>query len=230
MSEATPDAVLFDIDGTLVDSTYHHALAWHRAFAGRGLTVPFWRIHRTIGMGGDRLVAEVAGDEVEAEHGDALREAWAEEYAELEGEVPALAGATELVRRLTADGYLVALASSGQRGFSERAAEKARIGDRVALLTSADDADESKPHPDILATTLDRLREDRPVRRAVVVGDTPYDVEAARRIGLPCLAVLTGGYSRAELEGAGAALVVESLTELLDLDWAAHLGTPQGSG
>lgn len=222
--EARPgDVILFDIDGTLVDSTYHHALAWHRALVRSGITAPVWRIHRTIGMGGDKLVAEVAGPEAESEHGDEARDAWHEEYTALVDEVPALPGATELVRSVHRAGYQVALASSGARGFSEKAVATLGIEDCLAVLTSADDAEESKPEPDILSATLERLE----VGRAVLVGDTPYDVEAAARLGLRCVAVLTGGYSRAELEESGASLVVESLTELTDLDWSTHLKNPQ---
>jgi HAD superfamily hydrolase (TIGR01509 family) len=215
-------AVLFDIDGTLIDSTYHHALAWHRAFTRCDVAVPLWKVHRAIGMGGDKLVAHVAGDDVEKEHGDALREGWEEEYAEVLPEIRPLPGASELVRRVAEQGYVVALASSGKKQFSEDAVKTLAIEDQVEVLTSADDAEESKPEPDILASTLGRLD----VTRAAFVGDTPYDVEAAARIGMRTVAVLTGGFSREELEGAGAAVVVEALTEVLDLDWDELLREP----
>ena len=216
-------AILFDIDGTLVDSTYHHALAWHRAFQRYDVKAPMWRVHRTIGMGGDKLVAHVAGDDVERDHGDDLRAAWEEEYAGLVDEVPALPGATDLVRQLAAAGHTVALASSGAERFSKRAVELLGIDDDVAAMTNSDDAEDSKPDPDILAAVLDRLGD---VDEAVFLGDTPYDVEAASRLGLGCIAVLTGGFSRAELEQSGAVLVVEDLTELADLDWPSHLRKP----
>jgi HAD superfamily hydrolase (TIGR01549 family) len=212
---ASSGAVLFDIDGTLLDSTYHHALAWHRAFTRCDIAVPLWKVHRAIGMGGDRLVAHVAGDDVEKEHGDELRDGWEQEYAEVVAEVRPLPGASELIRKLAGEGYVVALASSGKKGFSEDAVKTLDVGDEVHTLTTADDAEESKPEPDILSSTLNRLD----VERAAFVGDTPYDVEAADRLGLRTVAVLTGGFSRAELEDAGAAMVVEALTEVLDLDW-----------
>lgn len=215
-------AVLFDIDGTLIDSTYHHAMAWFRAFRRHDLTIPVHRIHRTIGMGGDKLVGHVAGDEVEEKLGDAVRDGWEEEYAAVVDQVPPLPGASELVERLAADGWTVALASSGKSRFSEDAVNTLGIGEHVAVTTSSDDADESKPEPDILTATLAEIDVDQ----AVVVGDTPYDVEAATRIGLQCLAVLTGGFSRSELEEAGAAVVATDLTELLDHDWAQHLAEP----
>lgn len=226
MTQAPPrSAVLFDIDGTLIDSTYHHALAWHRAFRRTGLQVPIFRIHRTIGMGGDKLVAHVTDDDVEAEHGDTLRERWEEEYAEVLPEVAALDGATALVKSLVADGYSVALASSGKKHFSQDAVRILDVTDDVHAMTSSEDAAESKPEPDIIGAALDRLDVDR----AVFVGDTPYDVESAARLGLRCVGVLTGGYSRAELEEADAALVVASLTELADLDWSEHLAEPRRS-
>jgi phosphoglycolate phosphatase-like HAD superfamily hydrolase len=217
------DVILFDIDGTLVDSTYHHAFAWQRSFARLGMTVPFWRLHRTIGMGGDKLVGEVAGDDVEKEHGDALRDGWAEEYRKLVEEVRPLPGAVELVREVADAGLVVALASSGETEFSEKAVEMLGIGELVHTMTSSPDADESKPDADILTATLDRV----PGGRAVLLGDTPYDVEAAGRIGLACLCVLSGGFGREELEAAGAALVVDDLAELAGTDWTKHLRDPQ---
>lgn len=216
----TADAILFDVDGTLVDSTYHHAMAWHRAFARWGLVVPVWRIHRAIGTGGDRLVAQVAGEEAETERGDDVRAAWREEYAAVVDQVRPLPGASELIRRLAEEGYAVALASSGESAFTDAAVRALGVGEVVAAVTSSDDAESSKPDPDILLASLDRLGGPA---RAVVVGDTPYDVEAARRAGLRCVAVLSGGYGPGELTTAGAALVVESLTELVDLDWPAYL-------
>jgi HAD superfamily hydrolase (TIGR01549 family) len=208
--------VLLDIDGTLVDSTYHHAIAWQRAFARQRVDLPMWRIHRAIGMGGDKLVAEVAGDEVEADHGDALRQWWQEEYAALLDEVTALPGARDLVVDLHQRGHVVVLASSGEEAFSHEAVRLLDIADEVSAVTSSADAENSKPEADILAVALDEVAGER----AVVVGDTPYDVEAAARLGLACVAVLTGGYSRTELEEAGAALVVEAPADLVGHDWA----------
>ncbi len=221
------DVVLFDVDGTLVDSTYHHAVAWHRAFTREGIQVPMWRVHRTVGMGGDKLVGVVAGDEVEEERGDQLREAWKEEYAELMAEVEPLPGAADLVRSLDEAGYVVALASSGEKPFADAAVADLGVARQIAALTTTTDADSSKPDADILVATLDQLEG---VERAVLVGDTPYDVEAAARIGLGCVGLLTGGFSQAELEEAGAVAVVEDLTDLRDFDWSAHLRPPRDEG
>jgi HAD superfamily hydrolase (TIGR01549 family) len=214
------DAILFDIDGTLVDSTYHHAIAWQRAFDRHDVPVPLWRIHRTVGMGGDKLVGQVAGDEVEERLGNQLRDAWREEYLDLKAEVDPLPGAADLVRGLVSDGYQVALASSGDPEFSREAVEQLGIGDDIELLTTSEDADESKPEPDLVGVTLDRLGT---VDRAILVGDTPYDVESAARAGLPCIGLLSGGYSEAELTSAGAVLVVDGPADLLNLDWNDYL-------
>lgn len=221
--DPTTAAVLLDIDGTLVDSTYHHAVAWHRAFARHDLEMPMWRLHRAIGMGGDKLVAEVAGEETERRIGDDLRDAWREEYLRLRAEVRPLPGAVELVGSLHEQGYRVALASSGDPQFSREAVDLLGIGDEIELLTTAEDVDASKPDPDLLAETLGRMDG---VEQAVLVGDTVYDVESAARAGLRCVTLLTGGFGRVELEGAGAALVVETPTDLLDVSWEAHLTTP----
>jgi len=211
-------AIVFDIDGTLVDSTYHHAIAWQRAFDRNDVTIPLWRIHRTVGMGGDKLVAAVAGEDVEERLGDTLRDEWKEEYEKIKPEVFPLPGAAELVRRLSSDGYQVALASSGDPAFAEEALDDLDIRDLVAVLKSAGDVDASKPEPDLVEVTLEAVG-----RAAVMVGDTPYDVESAQRAGLKCIAVRSGGYGQAELEEAGAALVVDGVEDLIDLDWSKYL-------
>lgn len=220
-------AVLLDIDGTLVDSTYHHAVAWHRAFARLTTPPPVWLVHRAIGMGGDKLVAHVADDETEERLGDRLRDAWREEYAALRQEVRPLPGASDLVLALREQGFRVALASSGDPEFSQEAVDLLGIADDIDLLTTAEDVDDSKPEPDLLGETLRRLGD---VERAVLVGDTVYDVESAARAGLRCVAVLTGGVSSQELAEAGAATVVRGAEDLVAADWAAYLSpvTPTG--
>jgi HAD superfamily hydrolase (TIGR01549 family) len=212
-------AILFDIDGTLVDSTYHHAIAWQRAFDRNDLPFPLWRIHRTVGMGGDKLVAEVAGDDVEERLGDTLRDAWKEEYLKIKAEVFPLPGAADLVKKLASDGYLVALASSGEPQFADEALDDLDIRDDVQVLKTSQDVDGSKPEPDLIDVTLDALG----TRRAVMVGDTPYDVQSAERAGLACIALRSGGYSEAELVDAGAVLVVDAPEDLIGIEWEKHL-------
>lgn len=194
-------------------------MAWQRAFDRHELHFPLWRIHRTVGMGGDKLVGQVAGDEVEERLGDDLRDAWKEEYAELEAEVDPLPGAADLVKALAADGWRVALASSGEPEFAKHAIEALGIGEHVELLTTNDDVEASKPEPDLLQVTLDKLG----VGSAVMVGDTPYDVQAATDAGLACVTLRSGGFGAAELREAGAAVVAEVPADLLELDWEQHL-------
>lgn len=227
-------AVLLDIDGTLVDSTYHHGLAWFRAFhavLGADRTPALWRLHRTIGMGGDKLVTEVAGEDVEKEHGDALRDAWEEMYAEVEEEVPNLPGAAAMIEHLVEAGFVVALASSGKKHFSENAVKTLGVGEHVTILTTSEDAEESKPESDLLHATLSKLHDTEGVDidRAVMVGDTPYDVESASRAGLRCLAVRTGGFGVDELTEAGAAEVLDDLSGYADVDWEGLMRPLEGN-
>ena len=206
------DTVVLDVDGTLVDSNYHHTIAWARAFESVGVTVPLWRVHRHLGMGGDKLVAAVAGDDVEAAHGDALRERWEQEYDEIIGEVRLLDGATELLDALRERGLEIALASSGVPKHAEHAFDLLDADDRADTATTAEDAEESKPDPELIQEALSRLSG----RQACVVGDSVYDVEAAHGAGLPAYGLLTGGYGRDELEQAGAAAVYTDLRDLLE--------------
>lgn len=220
---ADSDVVILDIDGTLLDSTYHHALAWQRAFDRVGYPVPLWRIHRSVGMGGDRLVEAVAGPRMEERHGDELREQWREEYLPIRHEPVPLPGATDLVVDLTARGFVVAVASSGDPQLAREAIATLGIRQHLAVLTTAEDASSSKPAPDLVGVTLERLGG---AGRAVMVGDTPYEVESAARAGLACVGLRSGGYHDAELTEAGAARVVDSPADLVGLDWDDLLRAP----
>ncbi|GAB3438658.1 HAD family hydrolase [Phycicoccus ginsengisoli] len=214
---APGDTVIFDVDGTLVDSTYHHALAWHRAFKECSVDVPLWRVHRAVGMGADRLVAAVSDDSVERRHGDRLRALWEAAYDDLLPEVDPLPGAVDLVRRLHDRGFTVAVGSSGKPRHTDAALDSLGVRDLFAAVTTSEDAPESKPAADILRAALQAAGGSR----AVVVGDTPYDVEAASALGAPCVAVRTGGFGADELQGAGGARVADGLEDLLALDWGA---------
>jgi HAD superfamily hydrolase (TIGR01549 family) len=204
--------VVLDVDGTLLDSNYHHALAWSRAFEHVGVTVPVWRIHRAIGMGGDKLVGAVAGDDVEGAHGDDIRDRWKKEYDGLIDETRLLEGARDLLAALRSRGVSVALASSSIPEHAQHAFDLLDAEELADTATTSEDAEESKPDPELVDEALSQAGG----RPACVVGDSVYDVEAALRTGLPAYGVLTGGYGRAELEEAGATRVYEDLTELLD--------------
>ena len=155
-ADGSIDTVLLDVDGTLVDSTYLHALAWMRAFAAHDLIPQWWQVHRAIGMGGDRLVGELLGDDVEESLGDTLRDEWEDAYRDLLPDVRPLPGAADLVRGLLDAGYRVALASSGKSEFTDAALESMGLSrNDFAAVTTSDDADSSKPAPDILSVALD---------------------------------------------------------------------------
>jgi len=205
-------AVVLDVDGTLVDTNYHHTIAWARAFEHVGVTVPSWRIHRAIGMGGDKLVGAVAGDDVEREHGDAVRDRWEREYDAIIEETRRLPGAQELLAALRDRGVEVALASSSIPKHARYAFDLLDADDLADTATTAEDAQESKPDPELVEEALSRLESED----AVVVGDSVWDVEAAQRAGVPAYGVLTGGTSRAELQEAGALGVYRDAVELLE--------------
>jgi HAD superfamily hydrolase (TIGR01509 family) len=210
-STAPPLTVILDIDGTLVDTNYQHALAWHRALRTHGHTVQVWEIHRHIGMGGDQIVAALVGDEAEDEQGDEIRTAEGDAYGELIGEVEPMDGARALIEELKGDGARAILASSAKEDEVDHYLDLLDARDLVDGWTTSADVERTKPHPDLVHAALDKAGGEGP---AVMVGDSTWDVKAAQAAGIPTLAVLTGGFSEAELRDAGAAAVVESIGAL----------------
>jgi HAD superfamily hydrolase (TIGR01549 family) len=205
-----PPAAILDVDGTLVDTNYQHALAWYRAFRRHGVVLPVWRIHRHIGMGGDQLVAAVAGDEVESDKGDDIRSAEKALYMELIEEVEPFDGARELIVELKERGHAVVLASSAKEEEVDRYLDLLDARELADGWTTSADVDATKPEPDLVKAALEKAGGGD----AVMVGDTTWDCEAARRAGLETIAVLTGGFSAQELRDAGAAVVLESIEDL----------------
>jgi HAD superfamily hydrolase (TIGR01509 family) len=205
------DTVLLDVDGTLVDTTYLHTVAWVRAFRDHGYDVASWRAHRAVGMGGDRLVTAVAGEEAEEAHGDDLRGSWERHYDAMLDEVAPLPGARELLTLLRDSPLRVALVSSGIPRHTRRALDVLGVRDPADVTTTSEDAESSKPDPEPLEQALERVDADR----AVLVGDSVWDVESAGRAGVPVIGVLTGGFGRAELEEAGAAPVLDDPAALV---------------
>lgn len=201
---------ILDVDGTLVDTNYQHAIAWHRALRAHGHVVPMWRVHRHIGMGGDQIVAALIGERAAAADGEAIREAEAEAYAQLIDEVEPMAGARELIEELREDGATVILASSAKRGEVDHYLDLLQARDLVDGWTSSADVERTKPEPDLIRAALEKAGEGP----ALMVGDSTWDVKAASAAGVPTLAVLTGGFSAAELRDAGAREVFESIAEL----------------
>ncbi len=212
MTAEKPAILIFDIDGTLVDTNYQHAIAWHRAFRDRDHAVQVWEIHRHIGMGGDQLVTALIGEEGERADGEAIREAEGEAYGELIGEVQAMQGSSELLGELRDDGATVVLASSAKAEEVEHYLDLLDARDLVAGWTTAADVERTKPHPDLVRAALEKAGGGDGA--AAMVGDSTWDVKAAAAAGMPTLAVLTGGFSEEELREAGASEVVRSIAAL----------------
>lgn len=210
---SSPRIAVLDVDGTLVDTNYQHALAWYRALRSLGETFPVWRIHRLIGMGGDQLVAALGGDEVERRIGDAARERWVEEVDPMMGETALLPGARELIVALTERGHRVVLASSGKPHHVDRALDLLDARGLADAWTTSDDVEKTKPAPDLLQVALEKLGEplDAP---SVVIGDSVYDVEAAKNAGMPAIVVRSGGFGDDELRDAGAVAIHDTPADL----------------
>jgi HAD superfamily hydrolase (TIGR01509 family) len=205
-------AAILDIDGTLVDTNYHHAIAWYRAFRRLGLTLPLFRIHRHIGMGSDQLVGSLAGEEWEAEHGDAVREAESELYMQLIDQVQPLACARELMETLRDRGHALVLASSAKPHEVDHYLDLLDARPLADGWTTSGDVERTKPEPDLVAAAVEKAGGGP----AVMLGDSTWDCEAAERAGVPTVGLLTGGFSEQELREAGAACVFRELRELLD--------------
>ena len=203
-------AALLDVDGTLVDSNYQHALAWYRAFRRSGIVLPLWRIHRHVGMGGDQLVPALVGDDVDEAPGDEIRDRRDEAFSELIDEVEPLEGSRELIVDLKERGLTVVLASSAPEKELDRYLELLDARELADCWTTDDDVQATKPEPDLVRAALEKAGTDD----ATMVGDTPWDVQAARKAGVETICLITGGFSESELREAGAAAVFESVEKL----------------
>jgi HAD superfamily hydrolase (TIGR01509 family) len=201
---------ILDIDGTLVDTNYHHAIAWYRAFRQHDVVLPIWRIHRHIGMGGDQMVAALAGDSVEAEQGDDIRTAETALYLALIEEVEPMEGARRLLVDLKERGHRVVLASSAKADEVEHYLDLLDARELADDWTTSADVEATKPQPDLVNAAKEKAGSDD----AVMVGDTPWDVKAAAAADVETIAVVTGGFAESELREAGACAVFESVEEL----------------
>ena len=217
------DTAIFDVDGTLVDTNYQHALAWFRAFRRFDITRPLWRIHRGIGMGGDTFVPEVGGQDVEEAHGDALRDAWVEEFDQMIGEIQPFEGAYELLREVKDRGFHLVLASSGKTKHVERFLDLINGKELADAFTTSEDAETSKPAPDIVKVALAKVEG----ASGVMVGDSVYDVQSAAKLDIPTIALRTGGFGADELSSVGAIKVYDSLVELREHLDETPLGRPR---
>jgi HAD superfamily hydrolase (TIGR01549 family) len=208
--DETAKTAILDIDGTLVDTNYHHAVAWYRAFRQHGIIVPTWRIHRHVGMGGDQLIEALAGKKAEDERGDDIRNAEKAVYLTFIEEVEPIEGARELIEDLKERGHSVILASSAKENEVEHYLDLLKVREIVDGWTTSADVEETKPEPDLVKAAIEKGAGDA----AVMLGDSTWDCEAAKRAGVATVALLTGGFSEEELRDAGAVEVFDSLVEL----------------
>jgi HAD superfamily hydrolase (TIGR01509 family) len=200
--------VIFDIDGTLLDNNYFHTIAWWRAFHSAGMDIPMAAIHRGIGMGGSEMMAKLIG-----EARPELSEAHGREFEKFHDEMVPFAGVADLLREVRAMGLRVVLGTSATPENLPAMLRAIDADDAIEAVISSADVQQAKPHPDIFVASLQKAELDP--GRTLVVGDTRWDVEAARRSGLDCIGLLTGGWAAEELEAAGAVAVYENPADLL---------------
>ena len=223
------EALLFDLDGTLIDTNALHARAFELAFKDYGYSVPADRIEIEIGKGGDELIPAVLGAKAEAEHGDDLRDAWERYFLEIIGKekVAVCKGALELLHECKRRGLRLALATSGAESVLEAIEKSSGVEWRKEFetVTTSKDAPKSKPAPHILLSALEKLGLSGAV--CAMVGDTPYDALASRGAGVSCLGVETGGHKGDDLRDAGCRLAYADCAALLkDLDNVLHVCSP----
>src|SRR2546421_10861037 len=217
--------VLFDVDGTLVDTTYLHAVTWWEALRQGDHDVPMWTIHRAIGMGSDKILDALLGEDRDRDEDQKLADAHAALYSTYWDRLRPLPGAADLLRACRSSGRKVVLASSASER-ELRALRRALDADEVIdVATSASDAKESKPAPDILGVALDRAG--LAASQVVLVGDSVWDVRAAARLDIPCVGVTCGGTSAEELTRAGAVAGYQDPADLLS---PPDSSPPMGSG
>lgn len=204
---------VLDIDGTLIDSNYQNALAWYRALRSVGETCPVWRLHRLIGMGGDQVVSAVGGEDLERRVGDRAREQQGKEVDALLDEMAPLPGARELLTAIKERGHRLVLASSAKQRHVDAFLDKLDARGIADAWTTVDDVEASKPASDLLQVALKKLG--APADAAsVMVGDSVWDVEAAKKAGMPAIAVRSGGFGVDELRRAGAIAIYDTPGDL----------------
>lgn len=230
--------ILFDVDGTLVDSVDLHARCWQEAFARYGKQVSFEKIRAQIGKGGDQLVPYFLPEEEVERYGEELSDfrssLFQEQYMQKVRPFPKV---RELFARIGQTGKRIALASSAKEDEIDHYIELLNVGDLIELRTTKDDVENSKPEPDIFAAAMQKLGIESP-REALVVGDSPFDAEAAGRLTIPSIGVMCGGFDEADLRKAGVFEVYASPEDLLlrfdqtpfarDTQSAVESGAPAG--
>ncbi len=206
------DTVVLDVDGTLVDSNYHHVRAWADAFAEVGRIIPEWRIHRAIGMTGELLVPHLAGDSTERAAGDEIRKRHDAHYSHALHRVEVLPGGHQLISSLKQHGFRVVAASSGSEEQTRAALEKIDDAGDLDAWLAGDQVEVGKPAPELLEVALERVGGSR----ALAVGDSVWDMKAAGDLGWFSVGLRCGGFSAAELTEAGADVVHDDPADLVE--------------
>lgn len=209
----TSGAVLFDIDGTLIDSNYVHVDTWSRAFADVGVEAPSWKIHRCIGMDGDKLLESLVGSADSAAALEA-KDLHSRYYGEASGRLHILPGARELLQRVSDTGLTAVLATSAPESELAYLRDLLDVEDIVSVVTSSEDADVAKPNPEIVQVALDRAGVEP--ADAVMIGDSVWDMKASRTAGVTGIGVRCGGVPDAELRSAGAEAVFDDPADLIE--------------
>ena len=208
-------AVLFDLDGTLVDSNYHHVIAWEQALRGAQIVIPTWKVHRRIGMSGKSFLPELLretsnrGTKVNVER---LEKAHDDLFGQRISNLAPLPGANELLKHLDNNGVQIAIATTGGRKATSRLLRRLKVPSRLQVVTG-DDVKRAKPSPDVFVAAAARLKV--PIRDCIVVGDSAWDLLAAGRKSALGVGVLSGGYGQEELERAGAFRVYSDPADIL---------------
>jgi HAD superfamily hydrolase (TIGR01549 family) len=217
MDDIRSAAFLFDLDGTLVDSVYQHVLAWHEALEAEGIPLSIWRIHRKIGMSGGlftNMLVRETGLAIDASRIEHLRRLHAAAYNRRSAKIQPLPGARELLAYLTEAGIPWAIATSGRMETARPVLETLGVDFENVPVVTRDQVKYAKPDPDLFLAAAERLGED--IEKAMVVGDSVWDMLAARRARALGIGLLSGGYGMDELERAGAYRVFDDPADLLD--------------
>ena len=221
MRDDGPSGVLFDVDGTLVDSNYLHVAAWQRAFHDIGRTVPAWRIHHCIGMDSGALLSELLGDDAES-LGEQAKQKHSAAYSETTSLLAPLPGARELIQQLARDHIRVVLATSAPGDELAVLRATLAVDELITATTDADDVDTAKPEPEIVE--IAGQRSGCPIDQLVFVGDSVWDMEAAQRAGVDRIGLLSGGVPAADLLAAGAQEIYDDPADLLARLDSSRLG------
>jgi HAD superfamily hydrolase (TIGR01549 family) len=216
MADRTTTSLIFDLDGTLIDSVYQHVLAWREAFDAYGIDLSVWRIHRRIGMSGGLMLRALTRElerPLEASTVALMQQSHREAYLRYAAGVRGLPGAAALLQTLTDTGIPWAIATSGERAVALAGIARLGLARQPDIIVTRDEVSFAKPNPDLFLAAADRLGVD--IRQAFVVGDSVWDLLAAQRANALGIGVLSGGYGREELERAGAYRVYEDPADLL---------------